>query len=227
MVTTKSVRRRIAFAMVALLIGMGLVGGLTTASVQAAPAEAKTDAPAQSGGWYYKVKKGDSLSKLARRYSVTVYALAKANGLSTSSHVYVGQSLYIPATKTYYHTGCARYHYVRKGETLSQIAKYHGANYHNLAQANGLSNASYIYYGQKLCIPQIYKSGYGYGYSKPHKGGHDKGGHYGYGYYIVKKGDTLSQIAKYHGTSTYRLARLNGISNANYIYSGQRLKVPH
>lgn len=44
--------------------------------------------------------------------------------------------------------------------------------------------------------------------------------------YTVKRGDTLSQIAKAHGTTTEALAASNGITNANLIFPGQILKIP-
>lgn len=44
-------------------------------------------------------------------------------------------------------------------------------------------------------------------------------------YYTVKKGDTLSAIAKKHGTTWQRLAKLNNLKDANIIHVGQRLKV--
>ena len=42
-------------------------------------------------------------------------------------------------------------------------------------------------------------------------------------YYIVKKGDTLSSIAKKYGTTYQKIAKDNGISNPNKIYPGQKL----
>lgn len=44
--------------------------------------------------------------------------------------------------------------------------------------------------------------------------------------YIVKKGDTLSSIAKTYGTTIKNLKELNNITNINYIYAGQKLIVP-
>lgn len=43
--------------------------------------------------------------------------------------------------------------------------------------------------------------------------------------YTVKKGDTLSAIAKKYGTTVQALAKKNGIKDANKIYAGQVLKV--
>ena len=44
-------------------------------------------------------------------------------------------------------------------------------------------------------------------------------------YYTVQSGDTLSGIAAKYGTSYQKVAQLNGISNPNVIYVGQRLRV--
>ena len=41
--------------------------------------------------------------------------------------------------------------------------------------------------------------------------------------YIVKRGDTLTQIARRYGTTVNRLAQINNIKNANKIYVGQVL----
>lgn len=43
--------------------------------------------------------------------------------------------------------------------------------------------------------------------------------------YTVKKGDTLSDIAKQYGTTYQEIAKANGISNPNLIYAGQTLKI--
>ena len=43
--------------------------------------------------------------------------------------------------------------------------------------------------------------------------------------YTVQPGDTLSGIASKFGTSYQTLASLNGISNPNWIYAGQTLKI--
>lgn len=43
--------------------------------------------------------------------------------------------------------------------------------------------------------------------------------------YTVKKGDTLSAIAKKYGTTYQQIAKDNGISNPNLIYAGQTLKI--
>ena len=44
--------------------------------------------------------------------------------------------------------------------------------------------------------------------------------------YIVKKGDTLSGIAKKYNTTYQKLAKYNNIKNPNLIFIGQRIKIP-
>ena len=44
--------------------------------------------------------------------------------------------------------------------------------------------------------------------------------------YVVKKGDTLSAIARKYGTTYQKLAQYNGIANPNIISIGQKIKIP-
>ena len=191
-----------------LLLCLTLTLALLPATVSAAPATALAAAPAASGS-YHIVKAGETLSHIARYYSVTVNALKAANGLSDANYIYIGQRLYIPVAGGA-PAGCKSYYHVKHGDTLSEIAAWYGVSYWGLANANGLGNANYIYVGQKLCIPSIY-------------GGPSYPG--GSGHYTVQPGDTLSEIAKWNGTTVHNLMYLNGISNANYIYVGQKLRL--
>ncbi len=44
--------------------------------------------------------------------------------------------------------------------------------------------------------------------------------------YTIKRGDTLSQIAKDNNTTVSELAKINSISNPNLIYAGATLEIP-
>lgn len=195
--TLKKNLRRILFALLVTVI-------LSTAVL---PTVAMA-APAASGG-YYVVQPGQTLSSIARYYGVTVWALANANGISNPNRIYVGQRLWIPDAGSGA-PGCSTYHIVQHGDTLSGIAAWFGVNTWSLASVNGISNANHIWVGMKLCIPSAYGN---------------PGPVTGTGYYTVHAGDTLSKIAAWHGTSVQYLMWLNGISNANYIYIGQVLRV--
>jgi LysM repeat protein len=117
-----------------------------------------------------------------------------------------------------YGVACTTYHYFQKGDTLHGIGKWFGVSADALAEVNGIHGDG-AYYGQKLCIPSPYGS---YHQDKDYDG-HD-GGHYG-DTYRVKRGDTLSQIARWYGVSVHYLVRINDLSNANVIVPGQVLRV--
>lgn len=44
--------------------------------------------------------------------------------------------------------------------------------------------------------------------------------------YMVKKGDTLTKIAKAYGTTVSKLAKINAIADVNKIRVGQLLTLP-
>lgn len=105
-------------------------------------------------------------------------------------------------------------HVVQPGESLSQIAVRYGVTMSVLAAANGIGNTNYIYTGQQLVIPD---------------GSSDNTSNYsagsGDGYVTVGRGDSLSLIAALHGMTTSELMQLNGLTNPNHIWVGQRLLV--
>jgi len=111
-------------------------------------------------------------------------------------------------------------HFVRRGETLSSIARWYGVSYWDIARANYIANPNRIYVGQRLVIPICgyrYQPTYTCGYTHPC---------YPCNGYRVQFGDTLSGVAWRHGVSLWALARANGIYNMNYIYAGQCLTIP-
>jgi len=112
----------------------------------------------------YKVKKGDSLGKIASRNHTTVAKLKKWNGLR-SDVIRPGQRLRIyngkgPSTtvasstsKNTTSSGGYVYYKVRKGDTLYGIAnKFSGVTMNDIMKLNGLTRKSKIYAGQKLKI---------------------------------------------------------------------------
>lgn len=53
-------------------------------------------APADSGGFWYTVKAGDTVSAISARYDVSVAGILNANNLGNARSIYVGQRLYLP-----------------------------------------------------------------------------------------------------------------------------------
>ena len=108
---------------------------------------------------YYTVRHGDGLLKIARRYGVNAYTIARANGLYDLNHIYTGQRLCIPtsysapAPKPKPPAAGHLYYTVRHGDKLDHIARDYGVSSHALVQVNGLRDANHIYVGQVLKIP--------------------------------------------------------------------------
>ncbi|MCP4196096.1 MAG: LysM peptidoglycan-binding domain-containing protein [Proteobacteria bacterium] len=205
---------------VAVIVFAMLFVTLVPASVFAAPSDGQSASGQESGyyGVHYKVKRGDTLARIARRYGTTVAAISRANGIHNPNRIYVGQWLYIPKGKAhygkaYYGKACANPYRVKRGDTLSRIARRYGVSVYALKKANGIYNVNRIYVGQKLCIPKKH------GYYPPAKPG------YGYKYHVVKRGQTLSGVARRYGTSVRCLMHANGIGNPNWIYAGQKLNI--
>jgi len=138
-----------------------LVVFLVTAALPAAPAQARfdemllKDVPYSSfnaeldlkGPVLYRVEKGDSLWKIARKFGLGMRELALANNLSLNEVLRVGQILVVPGEHQIYR--------VRKGDTLWDIARKFGVNMISIARQNGLRNMNVLQVGQKLLIPQF------------------------------------------------------------------------
>ncbi len=127
-----------------------------------APAPAKSAAVEKSSSpsaATYVVKAGDNFEKIARKVGTTSKALAKSNGMKTSSIIHPGQKLKVPgraapatpavaaATPAAPQTA-GKTHKVRAGETFSSISKKHGLSIQALFAANPKVNASALRPGQ-------------------------------------------------------------------------------
>ena len=97
---------------------------------------------------------------------------------------------------------------VEYGDTLSSIAYRYGTTVAEIIKLNGIENPNLIYVGQKVII----------------RCSEDKINQTTETY-MVKYGDTLSDIAYKYGTTVQNLVSLNGIKNPNLIYVNQILKV--
>lgn len=80
----------------------------------------------------YVVKKGDTLSKIAIKYNTTYQMLAKYNNITNPNKIYPGQIIKIPQDTIISPTT----YVVKKGDTLTSIAKKFGVNWKVLYSIN-------------------------------------------------------------------------------------------
>lgn len=120
-------------------------------------------APAPAQPIVHVVRAGEHLTGIAKRYGITIGAIARANRLADPSYLRVGQRLAIPAGETPSAAGTSSVavaaaplvHVVASGETLSGIAVRYGTTIAAIARANRIADPSYLRVGQHLTIPGI------------------------------------------------------------------------
>lgn len=122
------------------------VGQTLKLPVRGGTALAAVAAPADG---VYRVRPGDNLAGIARRFGVGTRELASANRLRDPDHLAVGQALEIPGTSP----SRPDVYTVRRGDTLSRIARRFGVSQREIAALNGLSSRHQIRAGQRLRLP--------------------------------------------------------------------------
>lgn len=102
----------------------------------------------------YTVKSGDTLSGIAKKYNTTYQKLAVYNGIKNPNLIRVGQKIKIPNVANAAPTPVVKevVYTVKRGDTLSAIAKKYGTTYQKIAADNGIKNPNLIRVGQKLTI---------------------------------------------------------------------------
>ena len=166
-----------------------------------APGSSGRSSPKTSSMVYHKVKRGESLGLIAKKYGVSVSKLVSWNNLGRKRTIYPGQRLKVYGARSSTPSSRAEYHKVRRGESLGLIAKKYGVSVGNLVSWNNLGRKRTIYPGQrlKLFVP-----------TKIHK---------------VKRGESLGLIARKYGVSVSQLVAWNNLGRKRTIYPGQKLKI--
>jgi membrane-bound lytic murein transglycosylase D len=113
----------------------------------------------------YRTKPGESLPQVAARFGMSLDTLRAVNGIGPRAHVPAGFTLLVPAESpteatamslsqavfTTVPQGRTTYYRVRRGDTLSSIARHHRVSVADLRSWNGLTQ-SRITVGQRLRI---------------------------------------------------------------------------
>jgi len=159
----------------------------------------------------HRVRRGETLSVIARRYRSSVNAIVQANHLRSRNRIRVGQRLKIPrrggATAVVAASvGATSLRYaVRRGDSLWKLASRYGTTVDRIKSDNGL-RGDRLFIGQKLVI----------------RTGNPAGSRS----YVVRRGDTIGRIAQAQKVSIDSILRSNGLSRSSTIYPGQVLLIP-
>lgn len=198
------------------------------------------------------IRKGDTLTKICKRYDVNKTTLLKVNNLR-SNKLTAGRNLRIPYSTISYQLlpegaidAMAAYkdslilHRIKRGETLSKISNQYRVPTEMIVAWNGLKDAHSIRAGQQLALyidrgkaaPQSQTVATTRAVANdsnlivlyPHKKKLHTNSETMYQYYNVKNGDSLWSISRKLGTSTGDIKKWNNLKS-NLIHPGSTLKL--
>ena len=190
--------------------------------------------------WHrHKIRKGETLSEIATRYRTTVSVLKKSNQIRGHT-IRAGSYLLVPVAHApagdYTLTADARrkarqdnggsgrklLHIVQPGDTFWEIARQYNVTIRELAKWNGMAPGDVLHPGDRLVIwvphvameanlrlPDLTRGAPGDTVRKVR--------------YSVRRGDSLSHIARRFSVDVGDIRRWNDIPNAHLLRPGQRL----
>jgi membrane-bound lytic murein transglycosylase D len=190
----------------------------------------------------HTVRRGETLSSIARQYGVSMQDIQQANAIP-GTVIHPNQSLLIPAAATGSTATLAalaapreditaqlpehqkpaaskkpKVHVVKSGDTLWGVARKYGVTVPALASANGLSSKAGLVPGARLEVP-------GTGGSTGTRTASTSTKETNRVTYKVKRGDTLSEIADRFDVSVRELMTWNRLRQSSSLRAGQRLVV--
>jgi len=131
----------------------------------------------------------------------------------------------IPKRERYKTQIRSKWHTVRRGDTLSGVARRFKTTVNKLYQFNNLSHKNKIYVGQVLRLPQ--RGNYNNARVPVYKNKKSKKKYSGEMIsYKVRRNDNLTKIARRFDTDVHELLQHNGIDDPDQLFPGQRLKLP-
>jgi membrane-bound lytic murein transglycosylase D len=174
----------------------------------------------------HKVKRGESLWTISKKYRVSIHDLAAVNKIRNRHRLSIGQKLTIPVRRSNGGTLLASnsgpsghkkvIYKVKRGDTLGHIAEDYKTMARSIRRWNKLEYGQHIFPGQKLTIwikedmSQL---------ASNTNAGREKVVH------KVKRGDTIGHIAESYRVSSRKIMSWNNIKSKQHIYPGQKLNI--
>jgi membrane-bound lytic murein transglycosylase D len=172
--------------------------------------------PPQPAYVYHRIRRGESLSTIARRYHSSVRKIMRANNLRRSSYIVAGRKLkiprrgmmpYRPKINRDKNSTLPSVHVVKRGDSLWNIAKRYDTTTQKIQSLNNLQTTQ-LHIGQMLKMPGCKDEKIKVGDLKV---------------YRVKRGDSPFDIAQLHNMPLKRFLRINLLTPSSTIYPGQKL----
>ncbi len=194
----------------------------------------------------YRIKSGDSLYTIARKYRTTVAYLRDINDLPKGKLLRIGMRLQVPdrtplaerggrrtiasATKVEAPLsnltkieGPARYYIVQSGDSLFTIAKRYNTTVDELKKINGLRRGKTLRVGAKLRLPGAAEEAATDKSSSSRKA---KVAAKKVVKHTVRRGENLSSIADRYNVDVSDIKKSNKLRNPSKLFVGSRLVIP-
>ncbi len=170
--------------------------------------------PPQPAYVYHRVRYGETLSIIAKKYRTSVRRIMRANNMRRSNYIVAGKRLKIPVRSSAKFRSKGRrqtvnrkatFHIVKRGDSLWNIARRYGTTTQKIQQLNAMTDTN-LHIGQVLQLRG----------PSPKPGDGNK-----YKTYTVQRGDTPYTIARRHNTTLQRFLEINQLAPYSTIYPGQ------
>ena len=186
----------------------------------------------------HKVKRGDTLGRIGKKYGVPVSTVQRMNGIRDPRKLRVGQRLLIPVRSDALGSRQIT-HVVARGETLSGIASKYSMKLTDLRTLNELDD-DVLQPGQRLKVvtpggsgpavaqaaaPSSGSSRSSASSSRSTSSGSASGGGPKQTWHKVRSGDSLYKIARKHSTTVAELGRLNSFGSRHVIHPGDKIRL--
>ena len=182
---------------------------------------------------YHRIREGETLSQIARKYQTSVSAISKANRIRNARLIRAGKTLVIPigqghdyyppaqdntVKKRTYPTGKQLVHKVRRGDTLYGIALRYRTDVDSVKSWNAI-DSTLLKPGQRLTV-YYNKSTRSRAAAAPVTGTSETPP----GHHRVRSGDSLYSLSKRYGVSVSQIRRWNNLSG-NLIHPGDVIRI--
>ena len=195
---------------------------------------AKLDSKQRIRWQRHKVRQGETLGHIARKYQTTVNLLQEVNGIR-DKWIRAGHSIIIPvatknlkeylskdrrrvALQSTKRTGYKIKHKVKAGDTFWDLSRKYKVKTGQLASWNGMSPKDTLMPGQQLVVWSKNRNRANAHFVTPPGNATRQQLHY-----KVRKGDSLARIADKFSVTVEKLRRWNSLKKGKYLQPGQHL----
>ncbi len=185
----------------------------------------------------YRIRRGDTLSTIARRYRTTVAYLRDINDMPRGRKLRINARLLVPdrtplrekrartasvkkssSRRQSASSSDGKFHVVQSGESLYSIAARYNTTISALRKLNNIRNGRLLRAGSRLLVP--------YGKDDKSKETSSSSKSQRNKIHVVRRGETISQLASRYKVSRRRILAKNKMSNPRELMAGMKLVIP-